>query len=135
MQLQDYIFYCHSNYLKNYKEIMRARCARNALVYIFLPVLLHDSTISVYIYGSAVKKWYSIYPHSPSLYLTTHHFCENIFTIILHSFYSHSLLQHVVLQTSELLICYIIALQEELVLSLPWTMYSESGCRVLPYLA
>ena len=28
MQLQDYIFYCHSNYLKNYKEIMRARCAQ-----------------------------------------------------------------------------------------------------------
>jgi len=32
MQLQDYIFYYHSNYLKNYKEIMRAQRARNALV-------------------------------------------------------------------------------------------------------
>jgi len=32
MQLQDYIFYYHSNYLKNYKEIMRAQHARNALV-------------------------------------------------------------------------------------------------------
>ena len=32
MQPQDYIFYYHSNYLKNYKEIMRAQRARNALV-------------------------------------------------------------------------------------------------------
>ena len=32
MQLQDYIFYYHSNYLKNYKEIMRVQRARNALV-------------------------------------------------------------------------------------------------------
>ena len=31
MQLQDYIYY-HSNYLKKYKEIMRAQRARNALV-------------------------------------------------------------------------------------------------------
>jgi len=35
MQLQDYIFYYHSNYLKNYKEIMRAQRARNALVTTF----------------------------------------------------------------------------------------------------
>ena len=32
MQLQDYIFYCYSNYLNNYKEIKRAQRARNALV-------------------------------------------------------------------------------------------------------
>ena len=36
MQLQDYIFYYHSNYLKNYKEIMRAQRARNALVLILI---------------------------------------------------------------------------------------------------
>jgi hypothetical protein len=39
--------------------------------------------------------------------------CENVFSVLIHSFYSHSLLQREELGTSELLLSDILALEEE----------------------